>query len=217
MDWPLAIDKNREKLLRIVIALMASLGLVDGGSLTTLPRLIYRKALMILQPAEAAVRRLIIMAAYELDLRKVKLRPRGEASATQLDFIWAIDCAQRLPSFSLIDPLKSFDYEPPDYASFGQAFFIDQGASSRIPAEPLGRRLLALKYALDSIQKQARRLSRWYQARNEALKQKRPHRLSPMRPGFPLGYRRKPIHEIEDVLLDCHSLAGVARDRRDSP
>jgi hypothetical protein len=216
MDWPLAINKNREKLLRIVIALMASLGLVTGGSLTTLPRLIYRKALMILQPAEAAVRRLIIMAAYDLELRRVKVRPLGKASATELDFTWAIDRAQRLPSFNLIDPLKTFDCEPPDFASFGQAFFVDQGASSRIPAAQLGRRLLALKSALDSIQKQARRLARWYEVRDQMLKQNHPHRLSPMRPGLPPGFRRKPVHLVEEVLLDCHSLAGVARDRQDS-
>ncbi len=69
MDWPLAIDKNREKLINIIVALMASLGLTDGGKLTTLPFYLYRKALLILRPAEAAVRRLIMMAVYEMELR----------------------------------------------------------------------------------------------------------------------------------------------------
>ncbi|MGL4490032.1 MAG: hypothetical protein ACRCU5_11385, partial [Rhizobiaceae bacterium] len=82
MNWQIAIDKNREALLSIIIVLMNSLGLVKGGMLTTLPFHIYRKTLYILRPAEAAVRRLIIMAAYELELRGfnlARLRERGLA------------------------------------------------------------------------------------------------------------------------------------------
>lgn len=217
MDWPLAIDKNRERLLRIVIALMASLGLVKGGLLTTLPRHFYRKALLILRPAEAAVRRLIMMAAYELVLSQVKLRARRKNDTRQNDFSFVASLEQRLPSFNLIEPLKSFEFESPDFSSFGQTLSGNEENFSRIAAGQLGSRVLALKNALDTIQSQARRLARWYEARDFALKQNRPHRLSPMRPGLPPGYRRKPMHEIEDVLLDCHSLAGVARDRRDSP
>jgi hypothetical protein len=216
MNWPLAIDKNREKLLRIIIALMASLGLVEGGALTTLPRLLYRKALMILAPAEAAVRRLIMMAAYELELRKVKLRPSSEASDIQSDFSWAASLDTHQPSFHLIDPLKPIEYEAPDYSSFGQSYDEPCTNSARVPAAHLGHRLLALKNALQSLPKQARRLARWYAQRDLALSQNRPHRLSPMRPGFPPGFRRKPVHPVEEVLLDCHSLASYARERPDS-
>lgn len=216
MDWPLAIDKNRERLMRIVIALMASLGLVKGGMLTTLPRLLYRKALLILRPAEAAVRRLIMMAAYELELRQVRLRPRRKNVTRQNDFSFASSLKQSLPSFNLIEPLKSFEFETPDFSSFGATFSGNEYNFSSIAAGQLGSRVLALKNALDNIQSQARRLARWYQARDLALKQNRPHRLSPMRPGLPPSYRFKPVREVEDVLLDCHSLASVARDRRDS-
>ncbi len=216
MDWPLAIDKNRERLLRIVIALMASLGLVKGGMLTTLPRFIYRKALLIIRPAEAAVRRLIMMAAYEMELSRVKLRARRTNDAGHNDFSFAASLQQRLPSFNMIDPLKTFDYETPDFSSFAQTLGSNTSNFTRIPAGQLGRRLLALKSALDNIQAQATRLTRWYADRDLALKNCRPHRFSPMRPGLPPGYHRKPIHEIEDILLDCHSLAGVALDRRDS-
>jgi hypothetical protein len=216
MDWPLAIDKNREKLLRIVLALMASLGLVTGGALTSLPRLIYRKALMIVQPAEAAVRRLIMMAAYELELRKVILRAGREAGSSQLDFRWANDCATRLPTFNLIDPLKDFEFETLDYSGFGQFDNEPCVNAGRVTAVHLGHRLLALKNALENLPKQACRLARWYAQRDLVLRQNRPHRLSPMRPGFPPGYRRKPVHPVEEVLLDCHSLASHARERPDS-
>ncbi|MGL4489154.1 MAG: hypothetical protein ACRCU5_06905 [Rhizobiaceae bacterium] len=222
MNWQVAIDKNREKLLSIINVLMASLGLVKGGMLTTLPFHIHRKALLILRPAEAAVRRLIMMAAYEMELRGfnlARLRERGLAkrggegkSRTE----HKEDTGSHTISFRLIDPLKSFTEEAPDYANFGPSFDEDYNDRTPTPATSLGRRLLALKYALDNVQKQARRLTRWYAMRDEALKQNHPHRLSPLRPGFPPGYRRKPQHPIEEVLLDCHSLAQYARERRDS-
>jgi hypothetical protein len=223
MDWPLAIDKNREKLLRIILALIASLGLIDGGKLTTLPFYLYRKALQILRPAEAAVRRLIMMAAYDLKLRGFKLAPPGRAVGAadregEFHRKNGTETGWHHSSFTLIDPLKPFTEESPDYSEFGPSFDNDSLSSNHTPtpAAGLGRRLLALKRALDTIDKQARRLTRWYQLRDQVLAQNHPHRLSPLRPGFPPGYRKKPIHEIEHVLLDCHSLAQYARERRDS-
>jgi hypothetical protein len=216
MDWQLAIDKNRDKLLSIIVVLMKSLGLVDGGRLMTLPFCLYRRALLILRPAEAAVRRLIMMAAYEMELRGVKLqklrvKPARPASSFP-------NAANFAPSFNLIDSLKPFIEEAPDYTEFGPSFDADQGAADKTPtpAGSLGNRLLDLKNALDSIQRQARRLTLWYAARDAALKQTQPHRLSPLRPGFPPGYAKKPGHPLEEVLLDCHSLAQYARERRDS-
>ncbi|MGL4490450.1 MAG: hypothetical protein ACRCU5_13510 [Rhizobiaceae bacterium] len=224
MNWQIAIDANREKLLSIIITLMSSLGLVKGGMLTTLPFYLHRKALLILRPAEAAVRRLIMMAAYELELRGfnlARLRERGLAKrggegVSRAEY--KENTGAHGISFRLIDPLKAFTEEAPDYTEFGPSFDEEYGSSDRTPtpATSLGRRLLALKHALDNINKQARRLTRWYAIRDEALKQNHPHRLSPIRPGFPPGYRRKPQHPIEEVLLDCHSLAQYARERRDS-
>jgi hypothetical protein len=120
LGWTLAIERNRSALLRLIVALMNSLGLVEGGVLTTLPYHLYRKALLILRPAESAVRRLIMMAAYAMELRGIKLRktstnPTRRAPA----FLSASDFA---PSFNLIDPLKTFGGDQPYYASFGQIF-----------------------------------------------------------------------------------------------
>jgi hypothetical protein len=33
---------------------------------------------------------------------------------------------------------------------------------------------------------------------------------SPLRTGHPPGYRRKPVHEVEEVLADCDWLADAA-------
>ncbi len=76
-----------------------------------------------------------------------------------------------------------------------------------VSATRLNRRLQALKPALDDLPRQAKRLARWRQ-RREARPD--PKFKSPLRPGRPPGYRRKPIHEVDDVLAECHWLAWEA-------
>ncbi|MGE3832703.1 MAG: hypothetical protein AB7F76_17055, partial [Parvibaculaceae bacterium] len=71
----------------------------------------------------------------------------------------------------------------------------------------LTRRLAALKRALDDVPRQARRLARWRARREKA---KAPKFRSPLRPGHPPGYRRKPVHPVDDVLIECHELAWDA-------
>ncbi len=79
MDWHLAVEKNREALKRILAMLVAMTGLpvldagtgssggqVDWRAAPTLPRHLHRFVLRLLRPAEAAARRLIIVAARGL-------------------------------------------------------------------------------------------------------------------------------------------------------
>jgi hypothetical protein len=47
-------------------------------------------------------------------------------------------------------------------------------------------------------------------------KPRRFHRISLMRPGRPPGWRRKPDHEVHEVLNELHGLAVWASERRDS-
>jgi hypothetical protein len=237
MDWQTAIDRQQSALISVIIALMNSLGLVKGGTLTTLPFNLYRKTLLIIRPAEAAVRRLIMMVAYDMELRGFNLAPRSPVSGLPLkdgaDMPGEVarsagegelvrrnprDERHRQPSFNLIDPLKSFTGEAPDYSTFGINLDDETASSNRtpIPAAALGQRLLALKNALDNLQSQARRLISWYAIRNAALAQNRPHRLSPLRPGLPPYYRKRATNPAEEALLDCHTLALYARARRDS-
>jgi hypothetical protein len=74
-------------------------------------------------------------------------------------------------------------------------------------ATRLHRRLQALKLALDDLPRQAKRLVRWQQRRRASQDFKS---TSPLRPGHPPGYRRKPVHEVEEVLADCDWLADAA-------
>jgi hypothetical protein len=79
----------------------------------------------------------------------------------------------------------------------------------------LGRPLQALKHALDTLPKQARRLARWHARRDFMLCQKlpaRPMRLSPFRPGSPPGFRLRAIHEVDGILRESHALALDALD-----
>src|SRR5688572_23781854 len=72
MDWNAAIEKNREALKRVLAMLVAMAGIASGPHpevpasgepRRTLPRHLHRAVLSLLRPAEAAARRLIIVAA----------------------------------------------------------------------------------------------------------------------------------------------------------
>ncbi len=218
MDWPLVIHRNRAALLTIIVALMASLGLVGGGRLTVLPYFIYHRALRILRPAESAVRRLIMFAAHEMALRGFKLRPaRRDGLAEFLVFSRPNSQSdERLPAFNLIDPLKIFGREAPDMDGFYAGEYSDAPDKTPVSAASLGLRILALKHALENLPKQARRLARWYEQRDLAYSQNLPHRYSPMRPGPAPASEKRKTHEIDEVLLECHLLAIYAGERQDS-
>jgi hypothetical protein len=70
MDWDYSIERNREGLLGAIMGLFALIGLTEGGVVERLSRPVYRKVLGQLRSAEAAVRRLIVMA------RDIKVEPR---------------------------------------------------------------------------------------------------------------------------------------------
>jgi hypothetical protein len=74
-------------------------------------------------------------------------------------------------------------------------------------ATRLHRRLQALKLALEDLPRQAKRLVR-LQERRKALPWPKP--TTPLRSGHPPGYRRKPIHEVDEVLVACDWLAWEA-------
>ncbi len=224
MDWPLAIDRNREALRRIIAALFALAGLAPGGTLTTLPRHVFHAVLFVLRPAESAVRRLIVIAARGLVLkpRPSRLLPAGLPAFPAVG-------ALRAPAFALFDPLKHFDPEaiwdtaPPLFVSVPD--FYDPNWVQReypSPDEPvsaglIARRLNALRHALNDLPRQARRLVRWQSRRDLALKGPfRPMRMTPFRPGLPPGWRQRPLHEIDHVLRECHGLALDAANGLDT-
>jgi hypothetical protein len=262
MDWPLAISRNRDALLRIVAALFALVGLNEGtGSppavyrlragqksgkmLGLLPRAVYRAVLSVLRPAESAVRRLIIIAAHGLVVAPHIVRPLLQKIASGAG-------AARVPAFRLIEPLKRFAPIADDTASeealresiwddntddedmedmddwqseghvhslprisvpglYDPAFTAPVAplADGLINAQHLGRRLVALKRALNNLSREARRLARWQSKRSLVLAQQsngKPIRLSAHRPGRPPGFRLKRAHEVDTILRECHLL-----------
>jgi hypothetical protein len=220
MDWQLAITRNREALTVIIMALIKSLGLAEGGALTTLPVMLYTRALAIIRPAESAVRRIIMIAALQLGPTKFRARPQQDRHSNFASFDEST--ANHIPAFNLIDPLKTHREETPDFEVLGTGYhqFRDDQTTppttTRICAITLTRRLLALKHALDTLPKQAKRLARWYAACNAALQNFRPHRLSPLRPGPPVGLPKSRRSEVQEILRECHLLAIYARDQHDS-
>ncbi len=179
----------------------------------TLPFRLYCAILLILRPAESALRRLIVIAA-----RGLILKP-PTAHQTLPNFpAFAASNAARIPSFALLDPLKHFSLQDFDQnANPHTSFSSSWGASDFAPSlsqpdEPINAALLfsrmrALRAALSDIPKQARRLARWQARRDLALKAKRPTRISIFRPGLPPGWRQRSIHTVDDVLRECHGLA----------
>jgi hypothetical protein len=104
-----------------------------------------------------------------------------------------------------------------------------------LDAGRLHRRLDALRRALDDLPRQTERFARW-RARRDAARAparsgadavaneaaglprggeksaRRFRRIEPMRPGRPPGWRRKPDHDVYEVLNEVHGLAVWVRD-----
>src|SRR5688572_21009275 len=102
MDWAFAIERNREPLLRIVAALFAMIGVTEAGQVERLSRPVYRAVLLVLRPAEAAVRRLIIVAARGMVVKPSPVRSAPVGLAIS-------GTGQGRVSFQLFDPRRRFD------------------------------------------------------------------------------------------------------------
>ena len=294
MDWNLAIEKNREALRRILAMLVAMVGAANGGRAggqftffpqtgsdtsgqaqaeksklsPALPRHLHRFVLSLLRPAEAAARRLIIIAARGLVVElppprtakpkpqaifaTQRLRHRHRAAARSAAGMGASAGATRSATLSLplFDPLKRFGVRRVKPGTFPRISFLDSGPFNPLfhrPREPhpvplprspddmldarrLHRRLEAVGRALDDLPHQAKRLARWRARLERANIQSRNNdalgaqggntggirRLSPMRPGHPPGWCRRPTHVVDEVLNELHGLAVWARESPDT-
>ena len=92
-----------------------------------------------------------------------------------------------------------------------------------VDAARLALRLAALASALDDLPGQARRFARWRARRDAANSLARQGRHTgragrawPLRPGRPPGSRRKPVHEVHEVLDVVHGLAFWALNSPDT-
>ena len=222
MDWDLAIKRNSKALKVIIDVLFALLGLDGTDAASRIPRSLHSAVLGVLRPAESAVRRLIVVAARGVVLKLTPSRPMAEGHKI------VKGGGSKPPSFQLFDPqkrmkpirvMKSPRIEPRirfiEYDPRVVALFPAPKPVVEPPPPPDGlasatrlhRRLNALKSALEDLPRQAKRLVRCQQRRQASPW---PKSTSPLRPGHPPGYRRKPIHEVDEVLVACDWLAFEA-------
>jgi hypothetical protein len=147
--------------------------------------------------------------------------------------------AARKVSLPLLDPLRLPRQWRPIRTSQPRILFPGLPgfvpAPLRKPATPddpvsgvrLALRLAALARALDDLPAHALRFARWRAARlAEAAREQDPRtfragrprfgRIWPLRPGNPPGWRRKPTHEVHDVLNVVHGLAFWALETPDT-
>ncbi len=123
--------------------------------------------------------------------------PRGRKRRRIEPRIHVFDFDPRIPAF--LRPQA-----PASAPSTEKARAIDDGTVSALR---LCRRLLAAMDALEDLGRQARRYLRW---RGKPLERRRPQRESPLRLGWPPGWRIRATHEVDEILKDCHWLARSA-------
>ncbi len=213
MDWTLAIDRNRDALLRMLNALLAM-----AGGAAVMPRHLRTRIWGHLRPAEAALRRLVVVVQIVL---KIEARSTGPRAAPVIVRNGEGATGTGIPAFALFDPRKRFDSRP--RSRFPKAeprirFFDDveiftprivSSPDDPVSAERLTRRLQTLQRALADLPKQARRLARW-QAKRAVERVETGKYIAPIRPGTAPGHRAHGKREVDFVLGNCHALALYA-------
>ena len=219
-NWDGAVKSHSEAIKGIVAALFAMLGIDGTETVGRIPHRLHRAVLRVLRPAESAVRRLIVVAARGLVVKVAPSRPMPKGHRI------GKGSGPSRPAFKLCDKRIFFPEpsnrrvkyakNPPRIHVFPYDSMVAAPQPVVVPPPPpdglvtaarLNRRLQALKSALEDLPRQARRMARW-RVRREAAKA--PKFTSPLRPGQPPGHRRKPSHEIDEVLTECHWLAWEA-------
>jgi hypothetical protein len=218
MDWNLAIKRNSKALKAIIEVLFALLGLDGSEAASRIPRSLHSAVLAVLRPAESAVRRLIVIAARNIVVKLAPSRPMPEGRKI------GKGGGSRPPAFPLFDPPKRLKpirvmkvkrlvprIHVFPYDTLGPALKpvieAPPPPDGRVSATRLHRRLQALKSALEDLPRQAKRLFRLQQRRKASPW---PKSTMPLRSGHPPGHRRKPIHEVDEVLVACDWLAWEA-------
>ncbi len=213
MDWTLAKERNYNALMRILAVLFSMIGMVRGESVPVVPRHVHSAVLRLLRPLESALRRLIIVEARALTAAPAVARAGGKSARVK-----AQRGAAATPRFSIIEPLQRVGIKKPPVAKgYGPRISFFDGFDPPheppkviLPDDPLDagrlcRRLLSVQHALETLPEQALRLARWRARRDARLL--RSARTRPLRPGRPPGHRKRRIHEIDEILGNCHALA----------
>jgi hypothetical protein len=222
MDWPQAIARHRDALLPIVATMFAMLGLTGTASPDRISRSLRNTILRVLRPAEAAVRRLIFIAAKDIEVKPSLSKPLPrDKKIPKSD-----GKKKRRPSFQLSDnrgviepqTRRKFAKRGPRISNFDDWTPGPDPMPKRIPEPKDGKtsarrligRLLAIKDALENIPKQAKRLARW-KARRWRQSEYRLVHVVPLKAGRAPYLPDKPRNEVEEILSQCHWLAWEVR------
>lgn len=217
MDRATAIEENRTALLEVVSGLFTMLGHLSGAVLGRIPRFLYRTVFRDLRPAEAAVRRLIVLAAIGLKVKLAPYRPMPKDKKISKN-----KGTNTRPAFRLDDPRLPLG--PPRrrgrYRKFGpriharpydtlEARPAPPSDDGQVDGARLARRLEAIRATLEDIPKQAGRLAR-RKARRERVSETCLIYTSPLRHGA-LPFRRgEPETRAEVLLHECNWLVHQA-------
>ena len=195
-EWEAAVERNHDLLKGIVATMVAMLGVVvqADAARPAIPRHLHQAIVRVLRPAEAAVRRLIIVAARSVKVplpRVTKLpleprRPRPPAVhmpyATRLVLRAAaiprpLPSRMQLPLCDTLRPLKArrktvLRRDAPRISLPGlTARYVPpprQSPYDMVNTARLNLRINALTAVLDDLPAHARRFARW-RARRDAL------------------------------------------------
>ncbi len=224
--WNDAVASNTQALKTVLGSLLGLLTVYGGVEALKVPRGIRATILQVLRPAEAALRRLIVIAARDvtLEVRATKTRPPPHHPKMR-------SAKSQILSFPLFDPRKRFGQKRVTYTSLTpRVFFIAPAApfsplfaqppetrpmQNPEPEKPINARrmcfrLKAIAAALEDVPHQARRL-----VRLQARRENRKSMITPLRPGKPPGHRNLPSRGIDYILEECHKFAmGVLAEHR---
>jgi hypothetical protein len=249
MDWNLAIAINRTALKRILAMLVAMAGLpvplpsAGVAVRPTLPRHLHRAVLRLLRPAEAAARRLIIVAASGLVLPFTRQSgpevvmsagfAAGPAGTRPLRANGGNATPSLRCSLPLFDPLPRFCRRQPVRNGVPRISLPGLTRPAPLPPPPcpddpidatrLALRLQALERALDDLPGHARRFARWRSRTADGAQRKQYSvtgapivRRWPLRTGRPPGWRRRNRHEVHEILARTNGLALHVLEVRDT-
>lgn len=219
MDWTRAIELNRVALLRIVAELVAYLAAFEG--VLRLPKPVHRSLGLGLYKAEAAVRRLIVIAARGLvvALPPVRAMPEGLVIAdhsAQGPSRFAFPLFDMRVTYSFDKPqtgahsgprIRMFEVQSPQQQFFNLFPRLTDNLSSEAATRALRLRIEATSRAINNLAQEARRMAKWLLRRKSIAS---PKFTVPMRPGTPPGHNRRSKADIDLVLRECHALAWDA-------
>lgn len=239
MDWEFAIERQRAALLGILAPLIA----LATSATPSLPRHLHRFLLRLLRPAEAAARRLVIAAARTLPAPAFRApHPRSPCPSPAIlkngvgtgiilprGVLPPVPPRQTQP-LPLVDPQRDPWARPrPAHAgvpriSFGRSTQRPAPLPPRLPLpdDPIDAARLRLRFGavtatLNDLPAAARRFARWRaRAALPSGPGEKPHLRTPLKPGRPPGWRERPFHPVQEVLVDAQWLAVTALQRPDT-